>query len=326
MKQEQNEKKSPRFSKRAKWIAAACVLALILGLGTAALLGAFGGSGSRGGSVTDVELCAATWPAAFEPEHYEEPPYTEDPNRTNNAFNVKDFGEQGKNGWFYRYGDAKKPWRSKQIERFDGEVYSQMGANGLEIKSSFLHTSEAASPMLEWRAAQSGKVNVMLTYLKNVNGDANPGYPDGVQLLVYKGNELLKLENAPISTTEELLTEMKLEELEVEQGESLYFVVSARSNNAFDGGSLYIDIRDVNTPFPTAEPETGRKDNNANSQSDFGLQGSNGWCWLCGPEPESLRAVSHESNDGGFIDSRSPSLSISQGFIHPSLNNNAALS
>ena len=273
-----------------------------------------------------MELCAASWPGAFEPEHYEEPPYTEDPTRTNNAFNVKDFGEQGKNGWFYRYGDAKKPQRSKQIERFDGEVYSQMGANGLEIKSSFLHTSGEFSPILEWRAAQKGQVNVMLTYLKNVNGDANPGYPDGVQLLIYKGAELLKLENAPISTTEELLTEINLEALDVEQGESLYFVVSPRSNNAYDGGSLYIDIRDVNTPFPEAEPQGGRADNNANSQSDFGEQGAGGWCYLCGPDAASLRAVSHESNEGGYIDSRSPSLTISQGFIHPALNNNAGLS
>ena len=194
MKREQNEKemqnesaqKPQKRSGRTKWIAAAAALVLVLGLGTAALLGAFGGSRSRTSAV-DLELCAASWPEAFEPEYYQEPPYTEDGTRTNNAFNVKDFGEQGKNGWFYRYGDAKKPQRSKQIERFDGEVYSQMGANGLEIKSSFLHTSEAASPILEWRAAQTGKVNVMLTYLKNVNGDANPGYPDGVQLLVYKG-------------------------------------------------------------------------------------------------------------------------------------------
>ena len=322
MKQELKENKKPRLSRRAKWIAAACVLAAALGLGTAALLGAFGGSRSE---LPEVELCAATWPQAFELEEYLEPPYTEDPNRTNNAFNVKDFGEQGTNGWFYRYGDAKKPQRSRQIERFNGEVYSQLGANGLEIKSSFLHTSEAASPILEWRAAETGKVNVMLTYLKNVNGDANPGYPDGVQLLIYKGSELLKLENAPISTTEELLTEMRLEELEVEKGESLYFVVSPRSNNAFDGGSLYIDIRDVNTPFPDAQPEAGRKDNNANNQEDFGSQGQGGWCYLCGTRPGDLLPTSHET-EGSYIDSRSPSLTVSQGFIHPSLNHNAALS
>ena len=46
MKQEQNAKKSPRLSPKARWIAIGCALALVLGLGAAALLGAFGG-GSR---------------------------------------------------------------------------------------------------------------------------------------------------------------------------------------------------------------------------------------------------------------------------------------
>jgi len=153
MKQEQNEKKNPKQSGLIKWIAIGCALALVLGLGLTALLGGFGGGSGSEDSAREAERCEAFWPSAFEPEAYNEPPYTEDPNRTNNAFNVKDFGEQGRNGWFYRYGDAKKPQRSKQIERFDGEAYTQMGANGLEVKSSFLHTSEAASPILEWRAA-----------------------------------------------------------------------------------------------------------------------------------------------------------------------------
>ena len=150
MSQEQENKVS-KPSRKVLWIVLGCILVAGIGVGAAALLGAFGGGGSRQAAIGEVELCAATWPAAFEPEHYEEPPYTEDPNRTNNAFNVKDFGEQGKNGWFYRYGDAKKPQRSRQIERFDGEVYSQMGANGLEIKSSFLHTSGEFSPILDHR-------------------------------------------------------------------------------------------------------------------------------------------------------------------------------
>ena len=323
MKQDKQQKKNLRLSRRAKWVAAGCGLAVVVGLGAAALLGAFGSLLHN--PAAEAERIAAFWPEAFELEEYQEPPFEDDANRTNNAFNVKDFGEQGTNGWFYRYGDAKKPQRSRQIERFDGEAYAQMGANGLEIKSSFLHTSEAASPILEWRVADNGSVNVLLTYVKNVNGDANPGYPDGVQLLVYKGSELLKLENVAISTTEELLTQIRLDAVDVLEGESLYFVVSPRSNNAFDGGSLYIDIRDVNTPYPTAVPESGRKDNNANSQSDFGEQGKGGWCYLCGTDSRTARPVSHEA-DGGYIDSSSPNLSISQGFIHPSINHNAILS
>ena len=80
-------------------------------------------------------------------EAFTEPPFADDPARTNNAFNVQDFGEQGRNGWFYRYGESKRPWRARQIENFDGEKYFQPGATGLEIKQTFLHTSEAASPI-----------------------------------------------------------------------------------------------------------------------------------------------------------------------------------
>ena len=325
MSQEQENKVS-KPSRKVLWIVLGCILVAGIGVGAAALLGLFGGKkASSGVNYDEAVRVAASWPDAFEAEVYNEPAFEDDEKRTNNAFNVKDFGEQGKNGWFYRYGNAKKPERSKRVERFDGATYSQMGANGLEIKSNFLHTSEAASPILEWRAAQDGRVNILLTYVKNVNGDANPGYPDGVQLLIYKNGELLKLENVDISTTEELLTQIRIDDLEVKKGDSLYFVVSARSNNAYDGGSLYIDIRDVNAPEISTEPEAGRKDNNANNQADFGAQGKNGWLYLVGTDPQSAKPASHEAEDGSYIDSGSPNLTMSQGFIHPALNNDAVL-
>ena len=270
-----------------------------------------------------IQSLAPGWPSAFDVEDYIEPPFEDDPNRTNNAFNVMDFGEQGSNGWFYRYGKSKQPHRSKRITSFEGERYFQPGCNGLEIKSNFLHTSQEASPILEWRVAQDGAVNVALTYVKNVNGDKNPTYPDGVQLLVYKGEELLKLENVDISTTEERLAEIAIDDLDVKEGESLYFVVDPRSNNAFDGGGLYIGISDVNS-FGPAMSSGKRTDNNANSVSDFGEQGSNGWQYLYGTSPEDVKMVSHEK-DGEYLNCTSPNLSISSGFLHPSLNHNAVL-
>ena len=268
---------------------------------------------------------AAFWPSAFEAEEYEEPPFADDPDRTNNAFNVMDFGEQGKNGWFYRYGSSKKPWRSQRITSYNEDKYFQPGANGLEIKKNFLHTSESASPILEWRVAQDGAVNVAVTYLKNVNGDANPSYPDGVQLMVYKNEELLKFEIVNISTETENLAQIMIDNLAVKEDESLYFVVDPRMNNAFDGGSLYIGISDVNAKGPQVMEDTGRKDNNANNQSDFGRQGSNGWTYMYGNDPYDVRLTSHET-EGEYINCTSPSLSISQGFIHPAINDNAVLS
>ena len=237
---------------------------------------------------------------------------------------MQDFGEQGTNGWFYRYGNSKRPQRSRRLESFDGEKYFQIGVSGLEIKKTFLHTADRVSPILEWRVAEDGAVNVTVTYVKSVNGDQNPSYPDGVQLMVYKGSELLKLENVPISTEEETLAQITIEDLDVIDNESLYFVVDPKSNNAFDGGSLYIAISDVDAPENTIPVDKSRSDNNANSVEDFGEQGSNGWAYLYGTDPDDCAPVSHE-NDGEYINATSPNLSISQGFQHPALNHNAVL-
>ncbi len=299
------------------------IAVLILTVCAIAVTGCSGGSG-LGAAGNDVELLPPSWPSAFDVKPNNEPPFVDDPARTNNAFNVQDFGEQGTNGWFYRYGNSKRPERAKRIESFDGEKYFQIGVSGLEIKKTFLHTSEAAAPILEWRVAEDGAVNVTVTYVKSVNGDANPSYPDGVQLMVYKGGELLNLENVAISTEEETLAQIKIEDLEVKDDESLYFIVDPKSNNAFDGGSLYIAINDVNAPEPTIPDDPTRSDNNANSVEDFGEQGSNGWAYLYGTDPYDCAPVSHE-NEGEYINSTSPNLSISAGFIHPAINHNAVL-
>ena len=294
---------------------------------TGAMVGILALVGNRGGMPEmsdDMNLLSVVWPSVFDVEPHVEPPFEDDPNRTNNAFNVIDFGEQGTNGWFYRYGDSKRPQRSEQIKSFDGEKYFQSGANGLEIKRTFLHTSEEAAPILEWRVAEDGRVDVKVTYVKSVNGDANPGYPDGVQLMIYKGTELLKFENVPISTEEENLVRIDIDDLEVKEDESLYFVVDPNANNAFDGGSLYAAISDVNADKTELNSQSGRPDNNANSVEDFGEQGSNGWFYMFGNEPEDCETVSHES-EGEYINCTSPNLSISEGFLHPAINDDAVL-
>jgi hypothetical protein len=228
------------FAKHKKGAAAAAALLVLLAgaIGISALI-----SGGKGGnSESGTEIIEKFWPEAFVAKADDEPPFEDDPSRTNDAFNVIDFGAQGSNGWFYRYGDYRKPERSRRLERFNGEAYTQTGANGLEIKSNFVHTAPGVLPILKWRAAQNGKVNVTVAYVKNVNGDANPSYPDGVQLLVYKGKELLKLESVPISTTEENFALIEINDLEVKKLESLYFVVNPNTNNAYDGGRLSLTI------------------------------------------------------------------------------------
>ncbi|MGX8686279.1 MAG: hypothetical protein ACSW8K_00565, partial [bacterium] len=296
---------------------------LLVGLMAALILS---GCKKDGPAMDTDELVRASigWPSAFNIEEIDEPPFEDEPGRTNNAFNVVDFGEQGKGGWFYRYGNSKRPQRSRRMGSFDGEKYYQSGANGLELKKTFLHTADKISPILEWRAAEDGKVNVIVTYVKSVNGDANPAYPDGVQLMVYKGSELLKLENVDISTEKENLVQISIKDLDVTYHESLYFVVDPRANNAFDGGTLYAAISDVNAEPAKSARDTTRTSNDTNSIEDFGIQGRNGWEYMYGTGPKDAALASHKT-ESEYINCTSPNLSISSGFIHPSLNHNAIL-
>ena len=281
---------------------------------------------SDGGLVeeTGLTFLSAKWPEVFDVKGYEEPEFVDVPNRTNNAFNVSDFGEQGKNGWFYRYGSAQTPSRSQRLENFDGEKYSQRGVSGLEVKNNFIHTSEAAAPILEWRAAKAGKVNVSLTYVKSVNGDKNPSYPDGVTVYAYKGDEMLGRYDVDVSTETEKVLEQELKDLEVKELESLYFVVDAKANNAYDGGSLYVSINDVDNKGLQATVDHERKNNNANNFEDFGAEGHRGWTYLHGKSVKDAKLVS--AFDGKeYLNSTSPNLTMSEGFIHPSINDNAIL-
>ena len=297
---------------------------LAAGLMAAGILA--GCSKKEGPAVETDDLLRASvgWPSDFNIEEIDEPPFEDEPGRTNNAFNVVDFGEQGHGGWFYRYGNSKRPQRSRRMGSFDGEKYYQSGANGLEVKKTFLHTADKISPILEWRAAEDGKVNVIVTYVKSVNGDANPAYPDGVQLLVYKGDQLLKLENVDISTETENLVQIRIDDVDVTYHESLYFVVDPRANNAYDGGTLYAAISDVNAEPVKSGKDKTRTSNDTNSVEDFGIQGRNGWEYMYGTGPKDAALVSHRMEEE-YINCTSPNLTISSGFIHPSINHNAIL-
>ncbi|WP_026650789.1 hypothetical protein [Butyrivibrio proteoclasticus] len=272
----------------------------------------------------DIALLPDSWPSSFNTDDYVEPEFVDDGERTNNAFNVADFGEQGQNGWFYRYGSSQDPARSKQLESFDGERYSQIGQTGLEIKAGFIHTAQETSPILEWRAAENGNVNIQLTYVKNVNNDKNPMYPDGVTLYIYKGNEAIGRYTVDAKTDEEVVVEKALSDVHVDELESLYFVVDPNMNNAYDGGSLYVAISDVNASVLGVKRDENRIDNNAYSIDDFGFQGSNGWTYMCGKDVKSAKLVSTEKA-GEYMNCTSPSLSISKFFIHPSVNDEAML-
>ncbi len=272
----------------------------------------------------EIETIETEWPECFQVEEYKEPAFVDHANRKNHAFNVADFGKQGSNGWFYRYGKANKPHKSKQIEDFNKEAYKQIGVTGLEVKKDFIQPGEKEAAILEWRAAEAGKVHVMTTYVKNVNGDKNPSYPDGVTVSIYKGEELLETHPVDVKTDAEVLMESDIPELDVEDGESIYFVVNANANNAYDGGLLYAAIVDSKEQPADAVSTTKREDNNANYSKDFGAQGSNGWSYRYGKSVKDAKLVSSKT-ENGYMNYTSPNLEIGQGFIHPSINDNAII-
>jgi hypothetical protein len=95
--------------KKKALILLSCILAAGIATGCASMGGAPQGDNAPQTGSEELQLLSAGWPSDFEVEPHVEPPFADDPNRTNNAFNVQDFGEQGSNGWFYRYGDSKAP-------------------------------------------------------------------------------------------------------------------------------------------------------------------------------------------------------------------------
>lgn len=307
--------------KLLKWKIGAGVLAVVVAASAAAYV-----LGNSNESVIDsaVKILDSIVPTSFGGDVYEEPEFVDSDSRTNNAFNVVDFGQQGKNGWFYRYGDADRPDRSRQIENFDGQIYYQPGFSGLEMKNNFIHTAEKTAAILEWRAAESGNINLKMAYLKNVNADKNPSYPDGVTIYVYKGQELLKAEKVDaLEDTENVFT-LDLNDIRVEELESLYFVVAPNSNNAYDGGSLYVAISDKEFSGMPITVDSNRENNNASSIDDFGGQGSNGWTYLVGNMSDGFKTAAIMTEEG-YQNYTSPNYVISKNFIHPSINDDAAL-
>ena len=264
------------------------------------------------------------WPASFSSEKYQEPEFKDSPSRENKAFNVADFGEQGSNGWFYRYGKSEKPSASKQITEFDGEKYHEIGVEGLEMKKDFLQPGQKEAAILEWRAAKKGKVNLKVVYVKSVNGDKNPTYPDGLTVSIYKGDKLLENHPVDVKTDSEVLMETELSKIPVKKHESIYFVIDAKANNAYDGGLLYAAVLD--DKFKEAAPgvDHARKNNNANFRDDFGKQGHNGWYYMCGKDVVDSKVASFKAKDN-YMNYTSPGLEIGKGFIHPAINDKAVI-
>ena len=251
--------------------------------------------------------------------------FVDTPGRVNIAFNVGDFGPQGSNGWLYKQGDPSDPKTATKLKFIEKEEkYIDYSIQGLEVKKDFIHTGEDTAPILEWRVAQDGIVNIQATYVKSVNGDKNPSFPDGVTLKVYYGDKIIANRKVDIEVDKENITEIEVKDVQIKKGESIYFVVDPNKNNAYDGGILYATITDPKIASKDIVVDTTRKDNNANNIDDFGNQGKNGWYYQVGTSPEDARYVS-TFKETVYLDNTTPSLEIQKDFIHPGVNKGSIL-
>lgn len=251
--------------------------------------------------------------------------FIETEGRTNNAFNVADFGPQSSNGWMYKAGDATEPWLATTLRYNENtEKYEDISARGLEIKKDFVHTSEDKDVVLHWRVAKAGKININTTYVLGVNADKNPSWPDGVSVKVYHNKDMIHTDDVEIFIDKQNIVEFSATDIDVEEGDSFYFVVDAKRNSAFDGGTYYVSITDENNAYVASVPHS-QTDNNANNIADFGTQGNNGWVYQTGKTLEDMRNVSTYS-DFKYLDNTTPNLEIAKDYIHPGVNRYAALS
>jgi hypothetical protein len=85
------KEKAVGLSLRTKLVAGIGALVVAGGGIAAVVTGLGGGNVAAPNDTTTFELSKvpAFWPSAFVSEEYEEPPFEDDPSRTNNAFNVQ---------------------------------------------------------------------------------------------------------------------------------------------------------------------------------------------------------------------------------------------
>ena len=311
-----NKNKKEPFNKRKKLVITS-ILACIF-LITGIIVKIFSGSNK-------VMLLENRRPVGMMKAVVEDDGFVDTPGRVNMAFNVGDFGPQGSNGWLYKKGDPSDPETATKLKFIEKEEkYIDYSIKGIEIKKDFIHTGEDTAPILEWRVAQDGIVNVQATYVKSVNGDKNPSFPDGVTLNVYHEDKVIANKKVDIEVDRENIAEIEIKDVEVKKGESIYFVVDPNKNNAYDGGILYATITDPKLASEDIGVDTTRQDNNANSIDDFGSQGNNGWYYQSGTTPEDARYVS-TFKETVYLDNTTPSLEIQKDFIHPGVNRGAIL-
>ena len=212
-----------------------------------------------------------------------------------------DFGEQGKNGWFYQEGYEDEPFDAYNMTNFEQDEECYFDPSYLEIKRDFVNTGKGRSAIIKWKVAQDGDIRIDAAYTKLKNEDKNPSWPDGTRVTLYHNNEKLVQEDFKPDTKEEITKELDVESLSVKRGDFITMVVNGKENNAYDAGKYQFSIKGLSPLVGQTEANVVAKDpnrtNNASVAQDFGKQGNNGWCFQSGYYLDPYFAVNVETFD-----------------------------
>lgn len=195
--------------------------------------------------------------------------------RDNNTSLANDFGKQGENGWVYGYGNMPGEFEycDAMAPNADG-AYTKSGLEGLEIKGDYVQPSQEKGAVYQWIAAKTEKITVTGAYTKFGHQDADLNWPDGTKVEIYLNDKCLWSKPVSVQEAKDTYQEFVLKNLKVKKDDKLSYIITAKKNNAWDGGRLMTIIKSQNEKPQVFEPG---KDNETNLAAAFGKQGNDGW-------------------------------------------------
>ncbi|WP_315072674.1 glycoside hydrolase family 32 protein [uncultured Clostridium sp.] len=164
-------------------------------------------------------------------------------NQSQNIANLTtDFGAQGNNGWYYGYGTSNVDFTLASSYDDSSKKYYQLGLDGLELHSDFVHPAASNGAIYKWVVGVTGKINLAGSYTKFKQADSNPSWPDGIKLKIFLNGQVIKEDSVQVSNSIDIVETININSISVTQGDNIYFVVTANNNNAWDGGKLDVSI------------------------------------------------------------------------------------
>ena len=265
-------------------------------------------------------------PGGDTPAEPEDDPYAEvtpDKNRTNNTVLKDDFGQHGKDGWYYGSSD----WNGSDFKKlpYDKDENRYFDNGKPELKGDFVEPGSGRSAAYKWVVAQDGTINVKGSCTKFANSDDKNA--DGTCMrIVLNGDE--KKWIGTNGNFENEKSESFDETFEVKAGDVLLFVVSPEGNDSYDGGRLSVEISEKKTEEPSQDayaevtPDKNRT-NNTVLKDDFGQHGKDGWYYGSSDwNGTDFKKLPYDKNEKRYFDNGKPELKAD--FVEPGSGRSAA--